>query len=71
MKLGSSSTSGFSVNTQSPLDSRMAWFWAAAKPDILVVVVDLAAVLELFEDVDGAVGGGVVDDDDFLEPVLC
>ena len=32
MKFGSSSTSGFSVSTQSPLDSRMAWFCAAAKP---------------------------------------
>ena len=47
----------------------MAWFCAAAKPDVLVVVVNLAAVFELFQDVDRAVGGGVVDDDDFFERV--
>ena len=34
--------------------------------DVLVVVEDLAAIFELLQDVDGAVGGGVVDDDDFL-----
>ncbi len=38
--------------------------------DILLVVVDLAAVFELFQNVDGAVGGGIVDDDDLLERVL-
>ena len=32
MKLGSSSTSGFSVSTQSPPESLMAWFCAAANP---------------------------------------
>ena len=32
MKLGKSSTSGFRVSTHSPLLSRIAWFWAAAKP---------------------------------------
>jgi hypothetical protein len=38
--------------------------------DVFLVVVDAAAVFELFEDVDGAVGGGVVDNDDLLQPVL-
>ena len=36
------------------------------EPDVLLVVVDLAAILELFEDVDGAIGGGIVDNDDFF-----
>ncbi len=31
--------------------------------DIIVVVVDLAAVFELFQNVDGAIGRGVIDDD--------
>ena len=70
MKFGSSRTSGFSVRTQSPFDSAMAWFCAAAKPIFSVVVDDPAAILELLEDVDRAVGGGVVDDDDLFRIVL-
>ena len=34
--------------------------------DVLLVVDHLAAVFELLQDVDRAVRGGVVDDDDFL-----
>ena len=40
------------------------------EPDVLFVVIDLAAVFELFEDIDRAIGGSVIDDDDFLERVL-
>ena len=39
--------------------------------DVFVVVDDLAAVFELFQNVDGAVGGGIVDDDDFFRRYLC
>ena len=34
--------------------------------DIVVVVIDAAAVLELFQNVDGAVGGGIVHHDDLF-----
>ena len=37
--------------------------------DVFLVVDDLAAVLELFQDIDGAVGRVVIDDDDFLVAV--
>ena len=38
--------------------------------DVFLVLVDSAAVLELFQDVDGAVGRGIIDDNHFLQPVL-
>ena len=39
------------------------------KTHVFLVVVHLAAALELFEDVDGAVGGGVIDNDDLFERI--
>src|ERR1051326_2930880 len=34
--------------------------------DVFLVVINAAAIFELFQDIDGAVSGGVVDDDDFF-----
>ena len=38
---------------------------------VLVVVDDPAADLELLQNVDGAVGGRVIDDDDFVAEYFC
>ncbi len=40
------------------------------EPDILIVVIDPAAVCELFQNIDGAVSRGVVDDDHFEVRIL-
>ena len=34
--------------------------------NVLVVIDDLAAILELLQYVHGAIGGGIIDDNDFL-----
>jgi len=54
---------GSAVSTQSPLEKLDGLVLRRRKTDVFLVVVHLAAALELFEDIDGAVGGGVIDDD--------
>ena len=70
MKFGSSRTSGFRVRTQSPRRDGDGLVLRGRETDILVVVNDLAAVVELFEDIDRAVSRSIVDDDDFLIRIL-
>ena len=70
MKFGSSRTSGFSVRTQSPRRERDGLVLRRGEADVFVVVVDPAAVRELLQDIDRAVGGGVVDDHHLQVPVL-
>ena len=64
-KVGSSSTSGLSVRTQSPAREGDGLVLSRGKPDVFLVVNDRAAFFETLQDVGGAVGGGIVDDDDF------
>ena len=66
MKLGSSSTSGLRVRTQVPDASADGLVLRGGEPNVLVVVNDLASILELLQYVHRAVGGGIIDDDDFF-----
>src|SRR5271155_1650080 len=42
---------------------------SSGEADVFLVVVDLSAVLELFQNVNGAVGGSVVHNDELFERV--
>ena len=70
MKFGSSRTSGFSVSIQAPLASLDRLILRRREADVLRVVDDPAATLELLQDVYCPVSGGVVNDDDLFPFIL-
>ena len=64
-KSGLSITSGLRHSTHSPRDSRIAWFCAVGEANVLLVVDHPPRRLDLAQELTGAVGRSVVDEDDF------
>ena len=70
MKFGSSRTSGFKRQHPLPAGERDGLILRRRETDVLIVVDDPAAILELLQDVHRSVGRRVVDDDDFQVRIL-
>ena len=70
-EIGQQQNVGVERQNPAPFDRCDRLVLGRGETRFFVVVDDPAGVLELFEDVDCAVSGGVVDDDDFFLSYFC